>query len=435
MLKYTFIILFLIIPAQASSIVLLNSTTIQDMQDNINLITLSGAYISHRYPPNILIGDNISINLTNQKNIVLITSSLVNSSDYPNLSYIVLESWNKDIQIKLSPYKLAQSLSVPIEPIYNDVVNMMSQKSIQSNNNPDQSKIYGASFIDTSEYFIGDIAIGIIIPESNGSIDNNTLNWTTEQEINIINKIRNGLNWWISKEPNANITFTYDIHYRVPTSYEPTLRPSFSSLGQELWMTDAMTYLNYTNLSDYYGNIIDYDNYIRNNLSTDWAFTVFVVNGNHFIDNYFAYASLGGPFFVMTYSNNGYSINNMDAVTAHETGHIFYANDQYTSSNTPCSERTGYLNIENQNSEQSCISNVPSIMRGQVSPFTNNQIDTYARQQLGWSDTNNNSVLDILDFPPTTTISPYQNISNNAAPIFNILTTTTSTLPSLNPVS
>jgi hypothetical protein len=100
----------------------------------------------------------------------------------------------------------------------------------------------------------------------------------------------------------------------------------------------------------------------------------------------------------MTYGNNGYGPHNMDAVAAHEVGHIFLALDQYYSAYQPCTRRTGYLNVENQNSQYgSCASNVTSIMRGQTYPYYLRAIDAYAADQIGWRDSDGDNILDPLD--------------------------------------
>jgi len=65
------------------------------------------------------------------------------------------------------------------------------------------------------------VAVGIILPESNGATDLDTEDWTIAEESNVISKIQTGLNWWATRDSRARLTFTYDIHYRVPTSYEP----------------------------------------------------------------------------------------------------------------------------------------------------------------------------------------------------------------------
>jgi hypothetical protein len=193
----------------------------------------------------------------------------------------------------------------------------------------------------------------------------------------------------------------YDDHASNPlsTKIEPITRP-YSD--QRYWISDVMKSLGFT-ASSYFTQVRDYNNWLRNTYHTDWAFTIFVVDSsndddNRFSNGYFAYAYLGGPFLVMTYGNNGYGPEYLDAVAAHEIGHIFRALDQYSGASQSCSARSGYLNVENQNSLYgSCSSNVDSIMRGQIYPYTIKAIDPYAAGQIGWRDSDGDNILDPLD--------------------------------------
>ena len=153
----------------------------------------------------------------------------------------------------------------------------------------------------------------------------------------------------------------------------------------------------------YFSQVRNYNNGLRDAYGTDWAFTIFVVDSsndsdNRFLDNYFAYAYLGGPFLVMTYGNSTYGPYNMDAVAAHEIGHIFLGLDQYYSAYQPCTRQSGYLGVENQNSQYGdCALDVPSIMRGLTFPYRDDDIDEYARGQIGWRDSDGDGILDPVD--------------------------------------
>ncbi|MCP4544190.1 MAG: hypothetical protein GY832_44325 [Chloroflexi bacterium] len=256
-------------------------------------------------------------------------------------------------------------------------------------------------YAETSEYLIGRVAVGIVLPESNGSIDASTEDWTADERAQVLSEITAALNWWATLEPNAHITFIYDDGTSAPTStsYEPISRQYGD---QSYWISEIMATRGYTN-SSYFDQVRNYNNDLRDTYDTDWAFTIFVVDSSadsdgRFANGRFAYAYLGGPFFVMTYNNYHYGPENIDAVAAHETGHIFHALDQYTAAHQPCTFQSGYLGVENQNSQYgSCISNEPSIMRGQISPYTNGRIDEYARGQIGWRDSDGDSILDPMD--------------------------------------
>jgi hypothetical protein len=256
-------------------------------------------------------------------------------------------------------------------------------------------------YYQTSDYMAGSVAVGIILVESDGSVDPSTENWATDEKQLVFNEIVAALNWWTNLEPRANLSFVYDDHFShpLPTGVEPITRPYYH---QQYWISDAMGTLGYTAWS-YFTRVRDYNNALRAAYQTDWAFTIFVVDSsadsdNRFSDGYFAYAYLGGPFTVLTYGNNGYGPYNMDAVAAHEIGHIFHALDQYYSAYQPCTQRAGYLYVENQNSQYgSCSSNVASIMRGQTYPYYAHAIDVYGAGQIGWRDSDGDNILDPLD--------------------------------------
>ncbi len=256
-------------------------------------------------------------------------------------------------------------------------------------------------YYQTSEYMAGSVAVGIVLVESDGSVDPSTEDWTSAEKQKVFDEIVAGLNWWTEMEPRANLSFVYDDHFSnpLPTGVEPVSRPYYD---QQHWIADAMSGLGYS-ASSYFARVRDYNNGLRATYQTDWAFTIFVVDSstdsdNRFSDGYFAYAYLGGPFMVMTYGNNGYGSHNMDAVAAHEMGHIFNALDQYYNAHQPCDRRAGYLYVENQNSQYGdCASNESSIMRGQVYPYSAGAIDPYAAGQVGWRDSDGDDILDPLD--------------------------------------
>jgi hypothetical protein len=258
-------------------------------------------------------------------------------------------------------------------------------------------------YYQTSEFMAGSVAVGIVLVESNGRIDRSTENWTSGEKQTVFNEIVAGLQWWAALEPNAGLTFVYDDHFSqpVPTGVEPIRRPY---RDQQYWIKEAMTALGYPG-SSYFTQVRDYTNALREIYKTDWAFTIFVVDSkadldNRFSDGYFAYAYVGGPFMVLTSENNGYGADNMDAVAAHEIGHIFQALDQYQGAHQGCTRRSGYLDIENQNSQYgSCQSDTSSIMRGQTLPYLVNALDPYAAGQLGWRDSDGDQILDPLDTP------------------------------------
>lgn len=274
------------------------------------------------------------------------------------------------------------------------------------------------NYAETSEYLIGRVAVSIILPASDGSVDPSTEDWTPEERELVLEEITAALDWWAELEPRAQLTFVYDDGAAdpVPTSYEPISRPY---RDQSFWITEVMAEKGYTATS-YFDQVRLYNHDLRQTYDTDWAFTIFVVDSSHdddnrFSDGYFAYAYLGGPFAVMTTGCNGYGPHNLDAVVAHEVGHLFFALDQYYSAQQACTLRSGYLGVENQNSQYGdCILDQPSIMRGHISPYRNGVIDKYARGQLGWWDSDGDGIFDPVDTPLT--ISDIEVMTDTTSP-------------------
>jgi len=282
-------------------------------------------------------------------------------------------------------------------------------------------------FYETSEFMAGDVAIGIILPESNGSIDAQTENWSAERMTSVTTEIQTGLNWWAtSGNPNGHLTFYYDTHLQVPTGYEPIKR---SSNDDTLWINGTLNTLGVPG-SDWYSRTFNYLNAIRTTYATDWAVVIFVVDSlvdsdGKFTDGYFGYTY--GFLVVMTYDNDGWGIGNMDKVTAHEIGHDFGAGDEYCSPGYACCScggSYGYLGIANTGCEAKCDytpangvcdgddhspgSNCRSCLTC-VSPnclMNNNYwgLDTPSAQQVGIRDQDSDTILDPVDTTPTVSI-------------------------------
>ncbi len=281
---------------------------------------------------------------------------------------------------------------------------------------------------EISEYLIGRVAVGVILLESNGTVDSSTENWTPTRESQVISEIQAGLSWLASYEPNADVSFVYDIHYGVPTSYEPITR---SSTDQDLWISEAMESLGYFD-HPFRPRVRDYINALREDLDADWAFAIFVVDSLNDPDGCFtndrsdgkgkrsAYAYLGGPFFVMTYDNGGYGIYNMDYVTAHEACHIFYATDEYNGR----TEKSGYLGIDDLEGS-GCIME----KRGWLWWW----LCTNSKQQLGWRDSDGDGLQDIIDTYPDSTLHPFFPAPTNKSVLTYVGFVSVSPYPNNNP--
>jgi hypothetical protein len=251
---------------------------------------------------------------------------------------------------------------------------------------------------DTSSYLAGSVAIGIVLPESAGNMEN----WT-EIEMNcVVSKIQDGLAWWQSRSaPQTNLSFVYDVHKAVPTQYEP-IDMSDSDVG--LWISETMGAMGFSG-TDSYERVYNYTDYLRSTYHTQWAVVYFVADSSNDPDGkfkdsqYFGWTNIGGPYIMMTYDNDGWGIDDMNWVAAHEFGHDFGAGDQYYAPGyggcASTTERYGYLGVVNSNCEYNNPNSVPSLMRS-----NEDALDATAAGQVGWLDSNANGTYDVIETQP-----------------------------------
>lgn len=290
----------------------------------------------------------------------------VNPEDIPykdDLTNAAINYWNR-----LLTGEFDETIPVPgLEPPKNDMLI------------PPQNYRY------QSDYMFGTVSACIFFPESDGSIDPNLEDWTTTLRNNVINEVSAGLQRWVTWASNEvpSISLSFSLYYydytQLPTGYEPISRPQSD---EGLWINDCMDAIG-APAGSYFSRVSWFNEWLRSNYGTDWAFSIFVANSLNdgdgcFADGYSAYAYLGGPFQVMTYDNDGYGIGNMDWVCAHETGHNFYAFDEYAASGCYCTQsQNGY---QNQNCANNCATNNTCVMRNALET----PVEYYTKGHIGW---------------------------------------------------
>jgi hypothetical protein len=408
-------------PASDRALVLIAPGT--DINVTLETIELAGGHVTHIFPPTALIAD-VPVGAPLPTDTLVIHRHAIDETTLATLTdgaRRAAQVWNRLLAPDASA-DTVQGLNTLGDNLANSAMHAPPPEGVLQPFGATSDPIPG--YAETSEYLIGRVAVGIVLPESDGSVDPPSEDWTADERTQVLSEITAALDWWATREPHAHLTFVYDdgTATPIPTGYEPISRP-YSD--QALWLAEVMAAKGYTDAS-YFDRVRRYNNDLRDTHDTDWAFTMFVVDSStdsddRFSDGYFAYAYLGGPFLVMTYGNGGYGPHGMDAVAAHEIGHIFLALDQYEAAQQPCTQESGYLGVENQNSQYgSCATNEPSIMRGQIAPYTHGDIDEYARGQIGWRDSDGDGILDPVD----TTLSVTSSEIVTGAAQSNVLTCT-----------
>jgi hypothetical protein len=292
---------------------------------------------------------------------------------------------------------------------------------------------------------LGDVYVTVVLMESDGSIDPTTEDWTPTQISRVKAEVEEGLRWWEDtfalQSASGHLSFYPDFTYTdapVPTGYEPITR---SSTAQSLWMDDFLAARGYSR-GDFMVNLAEFNNAQRIAHQTQWACTVFVVNSEadsdgKFSDNDFAYAFLGGPVAVMTYDNDGWGINSMAQVLAHEMGHIFYALDEYSGAGS-YSEHSGYYNTQNLNAvdgNPAPGSRVPSVMAdpdSQDQAYAAHTSSPSSLEMIGWRDSDADGIFDVLDVPFSLSGSGHYNAATGTFDFAG--TSSVATLANQNPI-
>lgn len=269
---------------------------------------------------------------------------------------------------------------------------------------------FGASANDLGEYMLGRIAVTPVLLESDGSLDLNAEDWTPSHVATVMNNIQEGLNWWnrlLAKEaPIHNLEWVIDRTYvdtRLNTPYEPINR---TSNAYELWVGRFLSDVGFASSFDLEQNIRSFNQSQREKFQSNWSFTIFVVNSDRDPDDAFAvggsfsraFAFAGGLFMVIPSGRPA-------STYAHETGHIFWARDEYTGGGSYY-DRRGYYDAQNTNAMDlnptPNFQQAPSIMSaGSSLQQAYEQVITpkSTLAMIGWRDSDADGIFDVLDVP------------------------------------
>jgi len=267
---------------------------------------------------------------------------------------------------------------------------------------------FGATSQDTGEFMLGRIAVTPVFLESTGAVS--TEDWTPAYVEAVMGNIQTGLQWWnqlLAKKSSLHtlewvIDRTY-VDNRLPITFEPI---NMTSEGYLQWGPQFLQGVGFNNSPNFETNIRSFNNAQRTKLDTDWSFTIFVVNAMRDIDGSFApggsfsraFAFAGGLFEVIPSSRP-------NSTYTHETGHIFWARDEYNGGGNYY-DRRGYYNAQNTNAVD--LNPTPNFQQQASIMSSGSSLTTAFNQiispdatlaQIGWQDSDNDGIFDVLDVP------------------------------------
>ena len=268
---------------------------------------------------------------------------------------------------------------------------------------------FGAMTQDTGEYLLGSTAVTVVLMESAGAAS--TEDWDVDGIAAVKAKIDESLQWWqdtIETQSSVHrLSFTTDYQYSdspIETSLEPIAE---KSNAYTTWVNHFLDDIGANTSDGISADVRKFNHTQRVQHGTDWAFTIFVVNDENDSDGMFAeggsfrraFAFAGGRYMVVPANRPASSF-------AHELGHMFWARDEYPGGGS-YTDRRGYYNAPNLNAHDNPTEGFvqqPSIMSSGsllTTSYTSNTSSPSSFEMLGWKDSDEDGVFDVLDVPHT----------------------------------
>jgi hypothetical protein len=216
----------------------------------------------------------------------------------------------------------------------------------------------------------GKIAVAAIIVSGPGD-----LAISDAEKIKIVSEVTAGLQFWTDVAPDsANLQFQLYDYFCPIDAKERKSCPSYSGC-HNVFANPALEYLGYRTGRAGRNQLA---RSIKDESNADGAYLSYF---SKYKQKHFAYAYSKGPLY-MQYNNDGWGSNQIDRVFAHETGHVFYARDEY--GNCGCNDKEygeGACTARNGNCDE-----CSGILTSCVMKSNTLNVCSYTKKHLGWCD-------------------------------------------------
>jgi hypothetical protein len=374
-----------------NALIILTAESVAAAHTAIDEIARLGGHIVHVYPPRVLIGD-VPAEADHQvralANVGRFYRNRVDLAEVEPFGPAVVQAvkgWNRGFAASFRALKSGRSSEGRSwgAPGYAAEGPVQAPPGHRGSDVPGRPTAAGA---DTSAYLIGKVATSIVLVEGTAA----RYSFSPMERDTVVAEIQDGLGWLARCEPRARVSWFYEVS-QIRLDIDPARLADFS---EDTWRDAAMAKLGYPASWD---GLEQYVRDRRTALGTEWAFAIFVTR---FPLWHFAYAFK--PRVVVNLDLDGWGVDNLDRIIAHETAHIFGAADEYAESKCDCQERWGFLQVENGNCELGAEHHEPCIMSHNAWAMCE-----FTRGHLGWRDSNGDGVFDPLDRQPAVAPKPW----------------------------
>ncbi|MBS1515942.1 MAG: exo-alpha-sialidase [Bacteroidetes bacterium] len=224
----------------------------------------------------------------------------------------------------------------------------------------------------TSQTLNGKVAVGILIvsgPKAN-------LQFTSTEYTQVVSEVLEGLFFLAASCYEASLNFV-TVTYNIPISSTPICDDNNGCQGtnaekcEAVFRDPALAYLGYPSGND---GCVQLTKSLQSTFKAKWAYISFFAKYPMYN---FAYQYSVNIF--MQYSNNGWGPDKINQVFAHETAHVFGADDEYASSGCTC-DVSGTYKVPNNNCAN-CAYTPKVICLMNQNDLT---LCNWTRGQLGW---------------------------------------------------
>lgn len=264
------------------------------------------------------------------------------------------------------PTATTQELLIEVPPLPPDGGGEVAQITELVRARPASGGITPQSYFGgASDCMEGDVLLRAVFVDSDGTAEAESFNWTDAEVNAIALKVSQEIEWtWSLFAPRYGKRVKVFVEkIRVPVPYEPVKHSADFNVNH-IWVNPALSralnrsYVG-TTWEEAFNTAAEFGRLGRDGANQfgrtfDHATTLFFApngGGQRFTDGSTAFAYIGGPFGIVLREN--YSIGTEERVAAHEFGHLFYAEDEYSGA-TRCNAMTNCNAVTAQEGRGAC---------------------------------------------------------------------------------